>query len=352
MLPMPVSFANLARRLDRRRLAPGARRGLNRRIPPLLLLLVIGTGSTLAQAQSPARMSIRPEDAAWIDGVLQAWELSQQEILKIASKDDRVEFVFFDSECVYRGTSSVAPHCERHADTVRLPDGKSIPAQVTSFAAPFDDNKRVFMAMALPEIWRQGGVQSELGLETLMSAVFLHEMAHTRQFRTFLPMIERVASRFDVGDKINDDIVQERFSDDARFVASINQERDLLFASASSSNTAEARNRARQALAMINDRRARFYIGEHEALRELEDIFITLEGVAQWTSLQWLMHPRGVRLDRQAALAGLRRDGRKWSQDEGLAMFLVIDRFVPDWKERVFGDHPPTALQLLAEATR
>jgi hypothetical protein len=37
-----------------------------------------------------------------------------------------------------------------------------------------------------------------------------------------------------------------------------------------------------------------------------------------------------------AALPGMRRGGRHWSQDEGLAIFLLIDRLVPGWQARVF----------------
>jgi len=283
---------------------------------------------------------------------MQAWALSEREILQITRSDDRVEFVFFDSQCAYRGTGEVGTLCDPHSNSVRLPDGKSVPAQVTSFAAPFDDNKRVFMAMALPGIWRAAGVHSELGLTTLMTAVFIHEMAHTRHLGTFVAKIESMASRFGPDAKINDDIVQERFGKDTRFAASIDTERELLFDSADSSDLDELRGGARQALSIINARRNSHYVGEHAVLRELEDIFLTMEGVAQWTAFQWLIHPRGAALDRQTALHELRRGGRKWSQDEGLAMFLVIDRLDPNWKKRVFTTDPPTALQLLAQATR
>jgi hypothetical protein len=86
---------------------------------------------------------------------------------------------------------------------------------------------------------------------------------------------------------------------------------------------------------------------------EAEDTFLTLEGSAQWVAYAWLAnHPLGAEIAPADALKGFRRGGRKWSQDEGLALFLVIDRLVPDWQARVFADQPSTALQLLAEASR
>jgi hypothetical protein len=41
--------------------------------------------------------------------------------------------------------------------------------------------------------------------------------------------------------------------------------------------------------------------------------------------------------------------GRKrwWSQEEGLSLFLIIDRFVPDWPQRAFAPSPALGIDLL-----
>jgi hypothetical protein len=52
------------------------------------------------------------------------------------------------------------------------------------------------------------------------------------------------------------------------------------------------------------------------------------------------------------ALPNFRRGGKQWSQDEGLAIFLAVDRLVSGWTVRTFTAQPATALQLLAEAAR
>ena len=41
---------------------------------------------------------------------------------------------------------------------------------------------------------------------------------------------------------------------------------------------------------------------------------------------------------------------RSWSQDEGLALFLVLDRLLPDWPALVFGAQSAGAAQLLERA--
>ena len=47
------------------------------------------------------------------------------------------------------------------------------------------------------------------------------------------------------------------------------------------------------------------------------------------------------------------RDQRKyWSQEEGLALFLLLNALVPDWQARVFGPAPVPPFALLEDAMR
>jgi hypothetical protein len=317
----------------------------------ILLALTPNAGSQAAQPTNPCVMSA--PDVAWLKRALDAWHLSLRDTLHVTRSAEPLTTVFFDMTCVYRGTADIARKGEPHDGAIRLPDGKTLPPQVASFAAPYDDNRRTFMAMALPEIWRAAGVNSELTLETLMVSVFVHEMTHTRQFAVINQAIDGFAERYKLGDDLNDDMVQNRFRDTPEFVADIDAERALLFRAAAASTTdADARAAAREALARINARRARHYTGDDVKFSELEDVFLTMEGVGQWAAYKWLVHPKGGGFAPENALPWFRRGGRQWSQDEGLAIFLVIDRLVPGWTPRVFEKQPATALRLLAEAAR
>ena len=145
-----------------------------------------------------------------------------------------------------------------------------------------------------------------------------------------------------------------KFSEaDAAFKAGIEAERDLLFRAATAATDAEAKARAREAQARIAARRAKWFTGRDAMFADAEDTFLSLEGSGQWIAYAWLAkHPLGAEIAPDEALKRFRRGGRKWSQDEGLALFLVIDRLVPGWQARLFADEPTTALQLLAEATK
>jgi hypothetical protein len=278
-----------------------------------------------------------PDEAQWVEGALSAWEMAQRDVLRVEPAARPPTMVLYNESCVFRGEGEAPSVGEPHSGMVRLPDGNEMPAQVASFASPYADNQRVFFAMALPPIWRAGGVQSaEFGLENLMTAVLIHEITHTRQVFDLVPRFEAVEQRFNVGDEFTDDIVQDRFRDDAGFVAAYEAERDLFYAAVAAPTDGEARVLGARALAMMRARGESYFTGANEALVELEDIFLTMEGVAQWGAYAWLVHPQGAGVAPDTALPGMRRGGRQWSQDEGLAIFLLIDRLVPGWQSRVF----------------
>jgi hypothetical protein len=103
-------------------------------------------------------------------------------------------------------------------------------------------------------------------------------------------------------------------------------------------------------LERLRERRARWFTGANEKWRHLDDVFLTLEGVGQWVAWWWFTQPQGLQLDRALARRELRRDGRFWTQDEGLALFLVVDRLLPGWQARTLGPQGDMAEALLAAA--
>jgi hypothetical protein len=65
----------------------------------------------------------------------------------------------------------------------------------------------------------------------------------------------------------------------------------------------------------------------------------------------WLVHPEGGKVPLAVAVEGFRRNRKWWSQEEGLAMFLVLDRLSnPDWAVDVFGEKPKYITDLLEQA--
>jgi len=295
------------------------------------------------------------EDESWIEASLKAWKTVGTDILEF-EKLSNPSAVIFDSSCVF-----FAPKLEfdvagagmissRHSGEVPLPTGEVMPAVVTSFSAPLGDDGSVFFVMSTPSVWRAGGVESGLDLPTFMTSVLIHEISHTSQFATYLRQVTEIEEAGDFGDDLTDDILQDTFEGDPQFAAAIEAEIDLLFRAAASETKEEARRLALEATASIEARRSAYQRGEHSNLLRLEDLFLTVEGAAQWAGYSWLISSGGASLDESTAMKEFGRRSRFWSQNQGLALFLVLDRFSEDWKKAVYGDGSRTVLELLDQA--
>jgi hypothetical protein len=112
----------------------------------------------------------------------------------------------------------------------------------------------------------------------------------------------------------------------------------------------QARRMAREMLALAKTRRDKYFVGKDAPLAELEDIFLTMEGSAQWLGYQWLIDPKGGKQSPADALARFAFHSDFWSQNQGLALFLLIDRLDKgEWKNIAFGDGGKAGLAMLQE---
>jgi hypothetical protein len=187
-----------------------------------------------------------------------------------------------------------------------------------------------------------------------MSAVLIHEATHVFQMNTYGKQIEAMQKAHRLTDEeFNDDAIQARFGNQREFAASVQRETDLFFAAADAKTDIEAMRLARQARALMQARAARFFTAEQAYQVRAEDLWLTMEGSAQWAGYRWLRMPSfhgGAGASKSRAMSGFGRRGHSWSQLLGLAVALTVDRF-PDarWKQRVFGDGRRTLLEILDE---
>jgi hypothetical protein len=82
----------------------------------------------------------------------------------------------------------------------------------------------------------------------------------------------------------------------------------------------------------------------------LDDTWLSMEGAAQWAAFAWLSHPGGGKMTREAAVAKMIGKQKWWAQDESLAIFLVVDRLLPEWPPLIFGETSMGASELLETA--
>ena len=145
-------------------------------------------------------------------------------------------------------------------------------------------------------------------------------------------------------------MIQERFGERQGFRERFDAERELLFRAAAAPSDSASRSLARQASGLIDARRKEFFAGADALYADAEDLFLTMEGLAQWFGYRWLIDPRGGAMSAADALPFMRRGGRRWSQDEGLALLLVLERLSPSAAAAMLDDPPVTVFQALRAA--
>jgi hypothetical protein len=303
-------------------------------------------------ATQPA-CSLSAPDKAWLDRAMTAWDYTSRRITRVG-RIANLQAVIFDAKCVLTSRTAMSGgprtwHSTRHPGQVALPNGETIPANVISFAST--NAKGNFFVMSTPSVWRAGDVNEQFGLEPLMVAVLLHEGTHVAQFPTYGARMSALSERFRLPETFNDDSIQERFRSSAAFSASMTREIDLLLAAATAKDRESALRLAREARALMRARQDKYYPAQDAYLRDAEDIWLTLEGSAQWAGYQWVISPRGGRIAPAVAFPAYGKRGKWWSQEEGFALFMVLDRLTGDaWKRHAFGDGNKTVLEMLDQA--
>ena len=331
---------------------------LKRWSAPLILL-----AAGCAQAPGPSHAvyptaspscALSTNDRAWLDRSMAAWNYTSRNITNIGPVKN-LKAVIFDDHCEL--TSSTAMNggpsvwqTQLHPGQVKLPTGESIPAGMTSFASA--DERGNFFVMSTPSVWRANNVNpGTTGLDLLMTGVLLHEATHVAQAPTYGRRMDDLTERWKLPEDFNDDSIQKRFEGNAEFSAAINRETQLLLDAAAAPDRETSIHLAREARAMMRGRQDRWYPAADGYLREAEDIWLTMEGSAQWAAYQWLIDKRGGRLSPQVAGPGFGTRSKWWTQKQGFALFLVLERLTGDrWKKHAFGDGAKTGLEMLDEA--
>lgn len=307
-----------------------------------------------AAAAPSGDCSMPSRDSAWLASALNAWDYTRERVLRLP-RQPLPHLLLFDQSCVYRVEvgDSLAIAGRAHFGSILLPDGRAIPARSVGLTAPTAGDSSLFLVLSLLDVWRSDPRYSGTreGWEAYLTGAFIHEMTHARMVRPLLPLLREYAIDT-YPDTVGDDVVQDRFGRDPGFAAAVRRETDLLFRAVTARNAVTRLALAREALALIRARRARYYVGDLARWAEIEQAFLDLEGVAQWAAF---MHARATvyrYLVFEEALRKFRTGEEYWSQDQGLALFLLLNALEPAWRPHIFSASPPptSSLELLARA--
>lgn len=324
----------------------------------MLIALALAAALTSTPAPAPPCRFVG-EPRAWTAQALEAWNRLDQRRLRIA-RPITPTIALFDQACVYRltpdrrgdftaGGRRFRTSAEPHSGQVALPDGNTVPAARLAFATPMSDGG-MFFIMALPALWRADTAERR-DPRLLSMVVFMHEFTHTQQSDGLGARIDQLLAQ-GLPEDANDDVVQDRFADRPGYRAAWEAERDALYAAAQAPDPGSARGHLRDGLEKMRARQSRWFTGDDALYAEADDVFLTLEGSGNWSAWAWLTDPNGGRMSSPEAVAFVRGGSTHWSQDEGLALMLAIDRLTPLWPAFAFGPNASTAEELAMRAVR
>lgn len=331
-------------------------------MPLLLFLLFLSSGNSFGQAD------VKNEDTEFYEARskwFSAWKLVCKDIYKI-DRLKKVDFVFYDDKYVYTTSALTGKDGQKleknklmnlslkwkkkeHNHTIILPDSTLLPVQLQSFAA---ENKRekgkAFFVMPLPSFWKKSGVDSkELGIGNLVCGVFVHEFSHSQQMQNFGKRMGSFEKDYHFDTDFNDDIIQNLFSKNADYTALYNKEVKLFYNSVLNENL--DKSLLKEGLQTMYKRQGDYFKDKNSFLKEIDNFFLTMEGLGQYSMYLWLINPKGGNIEKSIALEGVRRNKKWWSQDEGLVLFLILEKMTEPhtWVKIMFGDQTVSAINLI-----
>lgn len=297
-----------------------------------------------------------------------AWELVATDLLKIKPHQPPL-MLFYDHEFSYTNSKNSVKNAikikgpnffgkelswtkTKHNDTLTLPTGEKVPLGLMSFTASIEeDSKKAYFVMGVPSFWKQANVKSkELGDENLYTSVFLHEFAHALQNKNFGVKLDELNRNHDFKIELSDDMIQEDFEKDSLYVKKIKAEIKIFYDAFYAENSSETKKLMQQGFALYNKRQKDYFLGDKEIYKSLDDFFLTMEGIGQYTAVAWLTSSKGANLDLKLAIDGMRRNKKWWSQEEGLALFLLYTKISnPELGAEMFGTDLHKINELLAK---
>lgn len=301
---------------------------------------------------------------AWIGEMLETWGRAGSEWLLV--RDTTLPtMVLFDAHCrielrqapggdgwtptsLRGGGAPVMMRAAEHDGQLRLPDGSTIPAELRA-SAGIDSTGVPYFAMALPSLWRADArTARHPDVPGLMRGVFLHEVTHTRQLGDVRREIEKLRAR---GAKlprhVTDLTLQEMLEGDTAFAGRVLRERMTLFAAVREPDSLRSLMMARDALAALRERRSRWFVGPRAPLETVEDLFLNMEGIAEWVRHRQARH-EGASIQEATDQVRGNATANEWAQDEGLALLLLLERHGPsDWRARLLSPAIPSPVDLL-----
>ena len=289
----------------------------------LIVTLIICSNNLFGQTENNKFEQSLNEVKNWF----KAWDLVYNEVYGL-KKIKPVDFVLFDDTYVYTtskitgkdGIKINGPSLSTmpliwtkkiHNGKILLPDSTEAEVKVMSFASQLENGSPYFV-MPLTSYCQKNKVDYHgIGLETLVTCVFLHEFGHTQQLQSLndIGTVMDAYSKVHPDDNLNDDILQFYYKNDSVYLKDYKIEADLFRQAALTKDKSECVQLTKTALQILKTRQKKCFENDGRDIAKMDNFFLTLEGIGQYTAFSWLIHPKGANLTMEKALLGIKT---KW----------------------------------------
>jgi hypothetical protein len=327
----------------------------------------------LALATQAAQQRLTQPTLAWMQATLDNWETICRRDLRLPA-EPLPWVIFYDETQAWHlkpdrrllPPHEASPYSLRFArktyplirvthkgGELWMPDRKPSavgPGKLPTAAMLYDQERKPFFIVPLPSLVHiLAGPEHAHSLDELFLGAAAHELTHTRHLVYAMPQIKRLRDRHKLPESLNDNLIQQEFEANEEYKQLYNEERKHLSAAILASNLDDCRQAVQQALSVSQKRKNRFFISDKEGYSHLEDVFLAMEGLAMWAQYRTARERAPAGEDWAKTLITLSERTDAWSQEEGLALFLLIERLVPDWQKRFLAPDFPSPFKALRE---
>ncbi len=307
-------------------------------------------------------------DILWIQKVLDNWNYVCLNELNIEVKT-LPWIIFYDSSSAWHlnADENMLPSFEKtpdsvvfagisyqlirivHQESVWVPGREPIPlASSLVTTIPYAENKMAFFIAPLPSLFHKLSTPDQAPhLDFLFLGTTIHELTHTRQLPFVLPRLLEIHET-DSRESLNDNTVEDEFSKNERYKKLYFEESTHLWNAVFMVDENSCRAEIERAFKLTEIRKREFFTGNNKGLGLADEIFLSLEGSAMWAQYR-IMLKNAPNPNERELLSWILQQGPAWSQDRGLVLFLLIDRFAPDWKDHFFEKELPPATNYLRD---
>jgi hypothetical protein len=321
-----------------------------------------------------AQRTLDQATLVWMQAVLNNWEAVCRRDLRIPA-EPLPWIIFYDENLAWHlqaekrwlPSHEGSPHSVRfmgetyplvrvahHGGRLWVPDREPVGIDVAKpqvVAMPYDEDRKSFFVAPLPGLFHQlAGPDQARDLDELFLGITAHELTHTRHLAYAMPQITRLRGRYKLPASFDDNIIQREFDADDEYRHLYDAERKLLTRAILARDLDDSRQALAEALSVSQQRKERFFVGDKEGYSSLEDIFLAMEGMAMWVQYRTARERAPSGEDWLKTLMTLSERHQAWSQEQGLGLFLLLDRLVPGWQARFMAPDLPSPFTVLREA--